>query len=277
MISIITAIYNQLDMNKLFWVYLNKYTDNGFELIIVDNGSQDGSREFFQSLKGNVTVIANDGNYSYPHCQNQGLAIAKYDMLAFFNNDILVPPHWDSRITKVLGKDNQDVVSLSSNDRLYDKIVSKKIKRNWKHIKYPIKAVLGQRLIVLKFMAFLCYGNWERFTNKIFQQYGYSLTIGFSGSAIIMNRRAIEKLGSWDSTQQSADFDLFFRTCLRSETVGDIKPLAIINGVYNHHFSRMTFHKEHPEYKDADHLKLIDEKWNEYDLADWKKLVNFEY
>ena len=35
MISIITAIYNQLDMNKLYWEYLNKYTDHPFELIII--------------------------------------------------------------------------------------------------------------------------------------------------------------------------------------------------------------------------------------------------
>ena len=276
MVSIITAIYNQLEMNKLFWRYLKKYTDGEFELIIIDNGSTDGSREFFQSLKEDVTVIANDGNYSYPYCQNQGLNVAKYDTLAFFNNDILVSPHWDSRIKKVLGKNNQDVVSLSSNDRLYNKIVSKKLKRNWKHIKYPIKAILGQRLIVLELMAYLCYGNWEKFTDKIFKQYGYSLTIGFSGSAIIMNRRAIEKIGKWDATQQSADFDLFFRTCLRSETVGDIKPLAIVNGVFNHHFSRMTFHKKHPEYKDATRLRYIDEKWKSYNLTKWKKLVNFE-
>ena len=276
MVSVITAIYNQLDMNKLFWKYLKKYTDGEFELIIIDNGSTDGSREFFQSLKEDITVIANGGNYSYPYCQNQGISIAKYDTLAFFNNDILVPPHWDSRIKKVLGKNNQDVVSLSSNDRLYDKIASKKLKRNWKHIKYPIITILGQKLFVLEFMAYLCYGDWEKFTDKIFKQYGYSLTIGFSGSAIIMNRRAIEKIGKWDTTQQSADFDLFFRTCLRSETVGDIKPLAIVNGVFNHHFSRMTFHKEHPEYKDATRLRYIDEKWKSYNLNRWKKLVNFE-
>jgi len=69
---------------------------------------------------------------------------------------------------------------------------------------------------------------------------------------------------------------LFFRTCLRSETVGDIKPLAIVNGVFNHHFSRMTFHKKHPEYKDATRLRYIDEKWKSYNLTKWKKLVNFE-
>ncbi|MDD2962187.1 MAG: glycosyltransferase [Muribaculaceae bacterium] len=72
MITIITAIYNQLPMNKLYWEYLNRYTTVPYELIIVDNGSTDGSLEFFQNLEKYypVTVIANDGNYSYPYCQN---------------------------------------------------------------------------------------------------------------------------------------------------------------------------------------------------------------
>lgn len=198
MISIITAIYNQLDMNKLFWKYLQKYTDNTFELIIIDNRSDDGSREFFQSLGENVTVIANQENYSYPYCQNQGIAVAKYDTLAFLNNDLLVSPHWDSRSLEILGKDNRDVISLGSNDRLFNRETSKSLQKRWKLIKYPSIALFGQRTFSLKLMQKLCYGNWGKFTDKIYKRYGLSITEGFSGASIIMNRKAIEKVGLWD-------------------------------------------------------------------------------
>ena len=276
MISIITAIYNQLDMNKLFWKYLKKYTDSAFELIIIDNYSTDGSREFFESLsKENVIVIANKENYSYPHCQNQGIQVARYEFLVFLNNDLFVSSHWDSRMLQVLGKDGRDVVSFGTNDRLVNKTISKKVQKHWKRIKYPIITLFGQTTFSLKLMTYLCYGNWEKYTEKIFKTYGLSLTEGFSGSCIAMNRSAIIKIGEWDISQQGADFDIFFRTCNRSETIGDIKPLAVINGVYIHHFRRLTLYQKYPSFADAANLRSIEEKWGKEKITRWLKIVNF--
>ena len=85
MISIITAIYNQLPVNKIFWEYLKKNTCQPFELIIIDNGSTDGSSDFFKSV--GATVINNSANYSYPHSQNQGINISRFDWLAFLNKN----------------------------------------------------------------------------------------------------------------------------------------------------------------------------------------------
>jgi GT2 family glycosyltransferase len=276
MISIITAIYNQIDMNRLFWDYLLKYTDNPFELIIIDNISTDGSREFFQSLpKDKVKVIENDANYSYPYCQNRGIAHAQYDVLIFLNNDVLVSNHWDTRLLEVLGKNKREVLSFASNDRIFNKIKTQKMIRHWKRIKYPFIYLLGQRLFSLKLMVKLCYGNWEQYTSKIFKQYGYSFTMGCSGSAIAMTRKAIEILGMWDISQQSADFDLFYRSCLRSETIGDIEPLSIVNGIFIHHYRRLTVYSKHPPFKDEDNLRSIESKWTKEQINRWMKYVNF--
>lgn len=276
MISIITAVYNQLPMNTLFWEYLQKYTTLPFELIIIDNTSTDGSREFFQSLPNNiVTVIANDKNYSYPHCQNQGIAIAKYDTLVFLNNDLLVSPQWDTRLIKVLGKDKREIVSLASNDRLYNQSMTKRISRKWKFIKYVLIFLFGQRRFSLQLMHRLCYGNWEKYTEKIFNRYGLSFTIGFSGSAIAATRGAIEKLAMWDNSQQGADFNLFFSSCFRAETVNDIAPMATINGIYIHHYRRLTMYGEkYPPFADLENLKSWEDNWSAEQLQRWKKHID---
>lgn len=276
MISIITAIYNQLDMNRLYWEYLQKYTDNPFELIIIDNNSNDGSREFFQSLGEQVKVIANKENYSYPYCQNQGIAIASYDTLAFLNNDLLVSPHWDSRALQVLGKEDRDVISFGSNDRLFDKKTTKSLHNKWKYIKYPCLALFKQKMFSLKLMAYLCYGNWETYCEKIYNKYGLSTTEGFSGSSIIMNRKAIDKIGLWDLSQQGADYDLFFRTRQRAETIGDIKPLATVNGIFTHHYLRLTLYSKRPPFADANRLIPLEQKWNADDCKRWMKIIHFD-
>ncbi len=45
-LSIITAVYNQLPMNQIYWENLVKNTKNSFELIVIDNASTDASADF---------------------------------------------------------------------------------------------------------------------------------------------------------------------------------------------------------------------------------------
>lgn len=137
MLTIITAIYNQLDMNRLYYESIVETTDGDWELIVIDNGSTDGSREFFEGLGGRVRVIANDGNYSYPYCQNAGIEAAKGEILAFLNNDIFLSPHWDTRLRQLLGKDGYEVLSLASNDRMGDARATRRVSRRWKRINIP--------------------------------------------------------------------------------------------------------------------------------------------
>jgi glycosyltransferase involved in cell wall biosynthesis len=61
MISIITAVHNQLAMNKLFMQSLRKYSAMDFELIIIDNASTDGSADFFEAA--GAKVIRNDQTF----------------------------------------------------------------------------------------------------------------------------------------------------------------------------------------------------------------------
>src|SRR5258707_3447218 len=111
MISIITAVHNGLAFNKIYLEYLRKYTHNTYEVIIIDNASTDGTREFFQD--NGCKVIANDLNYSYPYTQNQGIRSATGEYPFFLNNDIIVSPGWDQRLIEAARKDNIDIISAA--------------------------------------------------------------------------------------------------------------------------------------------------------------------
>lgn len=103
-LSIITLTYNNLKYTKKFIESLYKYTTN-FELIIVDNGSTDGTVEYLKTLK-NIKLILNKENQGFSKGNNQGIAIAEGEYIGFLNNDILLSPHWFEECEKVFHKDS---------------------------------------------------------------------------------------------------------------------------------------------------------------------------
>ena len=62
------------------------------EIIVVDNGSSDGSVEAFRKLKkeGKIELIENSGNFGYAKANNQGIRIARGKYLLLLNNDTIV-------------------------------------------------------------------------------------------------------------------------------------------------------------------------------------------
>ena len=268
MISVITAVHNQLDMNRLFFESLTKYSHHPFELIILDNASTDGSAEYFESV--GAKVIRNPVNYSYPYCQNQGIDAAKYDFFAFLNNDIIVAPDWDEKLIKSLETNDLSVVTCCGIERTETKESTLYYGRRWKLIRNFL-GVFGNKIKILKFMHLLMYGNWERFSEKRWERFGTHTVEGFVGNTVFCHRSAIEKVGRWDERIQAADFDLYIRCKKRSIEKGDIRPVHIVLSVFNHHFIRLTVKSRPAEFADKDKLIPLDEKWTKAELADYLK------
>lgn len=265
LVSIITAIHNGLAFNQLFYESLVNYTVNKFELIIIDNHSTDGSREYFESA--GAVVIRNEVNYSYPYCQNQGIAVAKGEYLCFLNNDLILSPGWDEKLIEVSTRHQLDVLSASGIENLGNKKDTQAIDRKWKRTKNPLM-VFGFSKRNLALMHKLMYGNWEAFCAKRFERYRYDAVEGIVGNNVMMTKRGLEVMGPWDERIQTADFDLFMRTKKRALAAGDIKPCHIALGVFIHHYSRMTSKyavKPRP-FADKDTLIDINTKWTVQEL-----------
>lgn len=268
MISVITAVYNQLEMNKLFLEELKKNTYNEFELIIVDNGSTDGSREFFK--ENGVIVIENDGNYSYPYCQNRGIERAKSEYLCFLNNDIIVSKNWDKNILENMEYNGLEVATTCGVERLENIETTKKLKRKWQRVKNFI-GLFGRTKRNLKLMHRIMYPKWEKFCEDRNKNFKYQILEGFVGNTVIIKRSALDKIGLWDERIQAADFDLYIRSKKRSIEVGDIKPCHIALDTFNHHYIRLTFKTKYPAFKDIKNLISLDEKWGKEKTEDYLK------
>lgn len=92
--SIIILTYNQLEVSKKCFESLAKYTkEEEVEIIVVDNGSTDGTREYLKSNSSFITIL-NDINMGFAKGCNQGIEVATGDNLLFLNNDTIVTENW---------------------------------------------------------------------------------------------------------------------------------------------------------------------------------------
>lgn len=257
-LSIITAVYNQLPMNQIYWEYLVKNTKHAFELIVIDNASTDASADFFESV--GARVIRNPGNYSYPVSQNQGIALAQGEWLAFLNNDIIVSKDWDETLIANAEHNQLDVITSCGIERIESKSATKKLRRRWSRIRGLVGLFgIGRHSLLL--MHKWMYGNWAAFCKQRQDNFKHQAIEGFVGNTVMFSRRALTILGPWDETQQAADFDLFLRTALRAREVGDIRPMHIALDCFNHHYIRLTMKGGYPPFVDKDKLIPLDQKW----------------
>lgn len=96
-LSIITALYNCLEMTREYLFTIESTlagTGEPWEIILVDDGSTDGTRDFLAELKSPYRVVLQEENYGYAASNNRGAKLARYDKLAFLNNDLIMQPGW---------------------------------------------------------------------------------------------------------------------------------------------------------------------------------------
>lgn len=94
MTSIIIVSYNTLEFTKGCIESIRQYTAGGtYELIVIDNDSQDGSVEWLLSQK-DITLVVNHENLGFPKGCNQGMKLAAGSELLLLNSDTLVTVNW---------------------------------------------------------------------------------------------------------------------------------------------------------------------------------------
>jgi GT2 family glycosyltransferase len=96
-LSIIVVNMNTKDLTVECLRSVEKETKNiQFEVLLTDNGSNDGSVEAFQKIsketfwKDKFTLILNDSNTGYAKANNQGIRRAKGKYILLLNNDTVV-------------------------------------------------------------------------------------------------------------------------------------------------------------------------------------------
>jgi GT2 family glycosyltransferase len=109
-VSIVIVTHNGLAYTKLCIASLDNRTDwPRFEILVVDNGSTDGSRQWLldeAARRGDgFRVIAFEENRGFAPAVNAGAAAARGEYLCFLNNDTVVTRGWLSALVRHLESD----------------------------------------------------------------------------------------------------------------------------------------------------------------------------
>jgi GT2 family glycosyltransferase len=104
-VSIITLAFNQIAHTRKCLESLAARTVTSYEIIAVDNGSQDRTSDLLHAWCGTSPrhiVIRNENNRGFAAGNNQALTLARGEFVVLLNNDTVVTDGWLERMLAVL-------------------------------------------------------------------------------------------------------------------------------------------------------------------------------
>lgn len=199
--SIVMLTCNGVEYTRKCIESIMNFTEKGrYELIIVDNGSKDGTKEYICSVSG-VKVILNDENLGFAKGNNSGIKAARGEYVVLINNDVIVTPGWldglircaesDSQIgivgpvsNYVSGEQKDDEANYETLEEMieYAKRFSKKNKGRW----FPINRIVGFCMLIKREVVDKVGLLDERFGIGNFEDDDYSLRTILAGYKLMV-------------------------------------------------------------------------------------------
>jgi GT2 family glycosyltransferase len=95
-VSFIIPLYNCLELTRACVASLQATLPAALahEIILIDDGSTDGTRDWLATLQSPFRVLLNERNLGYAATNNRAIAVARGEHVALLNNDLVLLPQW---------------------------------------------------------------------------------------------------------------------------------------------------------------------------------------
>lgn len=212
--SIIIVNFNTLKLLKECIASIRKYTRAGiYEIIVVDNGSHDGSAEWLK-LHGDIRLIANAENMGFPVGCNQGMKIALGTELLLLNSDTVVTKFWlDNMLRALYSKPCIGAVGCVTNSCV-----------NWQNISVGYTDLEGMQQFAMQFNK-SDHNKWHPW----FMLVGYCL---------LFKQSVFECIGTLDERFSPGNYE-DDDYCLRMRLAG--YELLLLKDTFIHHYGSASF------------------------------------
>lgn len=110
--SVVVATYNRKELLRKCLAAIADQTLPAYEVIVVDDASTDGTGQMVQREFPTVLCARQNTNRGPAAARNRGIAVASGDVVAFTDDDCLVPREWLARLADGFAR-HPEVVGVS--------------------------------------------------------------------------------------------------------------------------------------------------------------------
>lgn len=226
-VSFVIPLFNNLALTRACVESLQATLPAGLthEIILVDDGSSDGTRAWLATLAAPFRVVLNVRNLGYAAANNRAVAVASGHHLALLNNDLVLLPGWFERLLaahRSLGP-RAGLVGNVQRDARTGAIDHTGILIN-RAGKPEHDRTLPPR--------------WSRLLSSV------RCVPAVTGACVLLERALWQQLGGFDEAYVNGGEDIDL--CFRARAAGRVNAVALTS-VVRHHVSSSLGRKRHDE------------------------------
>ncbi|HPU28889.1 MAG TPA: glycosyltransferase [Syntrophorhabdaceae bacterium] len=261
--SIIIPVKDNWDYTKACLESVVRYTDVPYEIVIVDNGSEEPIFQYVKRWKDRnekipVRYLRFNENKGFAGGCNGGALVSSGDYLVFLNNDTLVTPSWLKGLLKPIISDNS--IGITG----------------------PVSNYVngGQRIkdcpIAFKSPANIDFGKLVAYASSISNKNSntYMFTEVVMGLCLAIKKELFDGIGGFDEMFYPGNFE-DADLSMRIHRMG-LKPVICMD-VFVYHFGNKTFGSKETDYKDAykKNLARFRDKWKAISPMDEESMYHY--
>jgi len=192
-ISVIIPNWNGRDLLKDCLKSLKNQSYKNFEIILVDNGSTDGSVEYVKNNFPKVRIISLQKNFGFARAINEGVKVSRAEYIVLLNNDTSV--------------DKEFIKKLIECAELHPEVISV----NSKLLNFYNKKIIDGVGILINEVGQARSIDWQEKDKGQYNSEQY--IFGATGGASLFRRESFVKLGLFDENyfMYSEEVDFAFR------------------------------------------------------------------
>lgn len=188
------------------------------EIIVVDNGSTDGTREFLSEKFPSVNVLALKENLGFTSAVNRGIEISSGKYLLILNNDIIVLNNAIKNLLDFMM--NNESVGIATSQLIYPDGNIQQVIHRFRSLSFT----LAETFFIDRLSFFKKFYSERDLKSKCIFDDRWVM-----GAAMMIKREVIEDIGRFDEKSFTGDEDICFDAITKGWQIGVCKDSLMIH------------------------------------------------
>jgi len=212
---VVVLAWNQLELTRRCVDSIRAGTRADYELIIVDNGSTDGTADY--ATEAADKAVINGENLGFAAGNNSGLAGASGTYVAFVNNDTVLPAGWDESLTQILEAEETVGMVLPAVTAAGNQVTVRTEPGETVEILLPFGEFPSGVVVVMRRAQIEALGGWsENYERASGEDLDLAFTVWAHGLDVALDTRVLVEHVSQASMRQVPGLTALYRTNLET-------------------------------------------------------------